>query len=171
MANTSKIRNLLFPFWNPDSDHDRLLSSNYILYIENFPPSAVDASPERHQGLTQAQTGTQYGFSAELNEILEEPSDIIRSGSRDEFAAWIDKCHFSKVNIDIDRISRFALFHSNIPVVKYLVKTHSADLKRRDIYGRSAIFYLPKIWVHGMFTFLSPPFVRRIRPERSKSPR
>ena len=44
-------------------------------------------------------------------------------------------------SIDIDRIARLAIWTRSTGVVDFLVTHRAADLKRKDIMGRSAVFY------------------------------
>lgn len=44
-------------------------------------------------------------------------------------------------SIDIDRIARLAIRTGSTDVANYLITNQAADLKRKDIVGRSAVFY------------------------------
>ena len=55
--------------------------------------------------------------------------------------AWIQTFRERNVPVDIDRITRFAIFRGRDKLARHLVETEHAKLKQKDKLGRSAIFY------------------------------
>lgn len=55
--------------------------------------------------------------------------------------SWITDCRNANVEIDIDRVARFAIFAQQRSAVEYLVTQHHANLESKDVLGRSAITY------------------------------
>lgn len=65
--------------------------------------------------------------------------------SIENLASWIQECRRLKLNLDIHRVARFAVYCGHLLAVKHLVEKEGADLTRRDVMDRSAIFYaLPR---------------------------
>ncbi|KAI0410198.1 hypothetical protein F5X98DRAFT_387866 [Xylaria grammica] len=58
-----------------------------------------------------------------------------------QLKSWIQRCRKLKINLDVDRIARYAVCHKKQTVVEYLVDEEQANLTQRDTLGRSAIFY------------------------------
>ncbi|KAI1459689.1 hypothetical protein F4805DRAFT_50195 [Annulohypoxylon moriforme] len=154
MADSSIVENLIFPFWTGNESYPppQYRHPN----INNVLPSKTITTSEGQPIIpVQGQTGGNYGLAAKQEEFLTKLDEIISSGSPDELEAWIQSCRLFKINLDIDRISRFALLSSNLPILQYLVKEENANLNQRDVHDRSAIFYLPRCWAHGMYKYIS----------------
>ncbi|KAI1641568.1 uncharacterized protein F4817DRAFT_53296 [Daldinia loculata] len=102
--------------------------------MKDIPPSASAPSEDQSQtGSTQSESKKQ--------EILKKINSLL-SLSLEEVKSLIQKCRLLGLDLDIDRLVRFAVYWNLLPIVKYLVEEESADLTRRDIFDRSIIFYL-----------------------------
>ena len=62
----------------------------------------------------------------------------------DDLKLCIQKFRERQGDVDIDRITRFAIYEGHEDLVRHLVEKEGAKLKTRDTRSRSAIFYAAK---------------------------
>lgn len=73
--------------------------------------------------------------------FINEQSPFEVDETIDRIRPRIENCRSKSMDVDVSRLARFALCINSLPLVKILVERHGADLRRRDVLGRSAIFY------------------------------
>ena len=67
---------------------------------------------------------------------------MVRHGPRTEdLESWIQMLGDKDIKVDVDRVTRFAISKNQYDLVRYLVEHQDAQLKQRDKFGRSAVFY------------------------------
>ncbi|KAI0533739.1 hypothetical protein GGR58DRAFT_505980 [Xylaria digitata] len=113
--------------------------------LEHFPPSVDDACSHEQQyskAVAQYQIGNDYGLTEEQKRLLRKLDKLVESPSAGRaIISWIHDCHSQNLKPDVDRLARYAVYNNKLDLVKYLVEHNRANLTRRDILGRSAIFY------------------------------
>ncbi len=78
-------------------------------------------------------------------------------GTKAEVKSWIAKRRSDNIEVDVSRLARFVIFLNLLPVVRYLVEQEEADLRKRDLPGRSAIFYAVAANDLQMWKYLATP--------------
>ncbi|KAI1653919.1 hypothetical protein F4813DRAFT_373216 [Daldinia decipiens] len=137
MAESSTGAYIGFPPFN--SGGDILFDESLSSCIENIPPSASAPSEEQSQ-TGSARCESRNGLTEEQKqELLKEINEL---ETPEEIKSVIQKCRSLGLDLDINRLVRFAIRRDYLLIVKYLVEEENADLTRRDIFDRYAIFYL-----------------------------
>ncbi|KAI2603692.1 hypothetical protein GGR54DRAFT_458835 [Hypoxylon sp. NC1633] len=120
-----------------------------------FPPSAdklVDGPPETVSLPSDRPNYGDLPISPKEQELLINFEEILgqtnTSYDEEQLKSWIQGCRSSNVNLDINRIARYAVRYDKTDAVRYLVDHEEADLTKQDILGRSAIFYA--MGYHGL---------------------
>ena len=62
-------------------------------------------------------------------------------GKIEDLKTWIQMLGDKETKVDIDRVTRYAICENKYDLVRYLVDHQDAQLKQRDKFGRSAVFY------------------------------
>lgn len=86
-----------------------------------------------------------------------EGAEIEGSGepdSRVQLLRPLVRTYFSGNTMLMDRLLRYAVYHSRLSVVKYLVEREGARLEHQDIYGRTALFYATRNGDPSMLAFM-----------------
>lgn len=86
-------------------------------------------------------------------------------GTATRLASWIQKCRDQNMPVDIDRITRCAIYLIEYEVVDYLIENEYAKLEQKDALGRSALFYAVTLPCSDMLNYLAD----KMNPEAFKA--
>ncbi|KAI1112388.1 hypothetical protein F5Y14DRAFT_422023 [Nemania sp. NC0429] len=148
MAGSTNRRGFYFPPYEDDGDQ---LDERKVEHLRHM--LGISASLKHHLnhmvhippsvGVSYEETGDSQ--SAEEQEkradLLTRVDQLVDESGTGDIAEWIEACRSLKLELDIDRLARFAVYRNSLAVLAHLVEHEDADLTRRDILGRSAIFY------------------------------
>ncbi|KAJ2981848.1 hypothetical protein NUW58_g6586 [Xylaria curta] len=137
-------------------------SSQYAnVQIEGIPPSAAKADLNEWQVMatTHIQVMREYvrskqgegGFrlSEDMRSIIcsnthqvSRLNALTKESSVEDIELLIEEYDSLKLELDLNRLARFAICMNALAVVEYLVDKKGADLTALDIFDRSAVFYI-----------------------------
>ncbi|KAI0107517.1 hypothetical protein GGR51DRAFT_570887 [Nemania sp. FL0031] len=139
MAYSTEDTSLIFPTYNSGKNPFSLASYRYTdVVLEGIPLCRV---LEGHSAARTQNANRDRQFEDVIKSIQSELNEISEESSGEDVKSWCQKCSPVKLELDIDRLLRFAICRNAIEVVKYLVEERHVDLNRQDNTGRSASMY------------------------------
>ena len=76
--------------------------------------------------------------------LVVEINALMSTKDVDRLKRWIQKFRDQNVQVDINRITRYAIYEGGNELVKYLVEGEGGKLEQKDKRSRSTIFYAVK---------------------------
>ncbi|KAI0099373.1 hypothetical protein F4814DRAFT_433045 [Daldinia grandis] len=140
MAESSTGTHVAFPPYNSNNQNGQPILNWRLFHIQDVPPSAITPSEE------QSPTGSAQGepknrlTEPQKQELLEEINRLL--DTPEQVKSVIQKCRSLGLDLDIDRLVRFAVSRGFFSIVKYLIEEENANPTRLDILDRSALFYV-----------------------------
>ncbi|KAI1111416.1 hypothetical protein F5Y14DRAFT_454064 [Nemania sp. NC0429] len=141
MAEQTDLAHADFIPYDPTQDPLEGLVSYDQVRIEGIPPSAPDDGPNTQQGMAEHHrqaAGRRTDTEWQKRRLIEE---LHKHRISFNINAWIYKCRVLGLKFDTNRLLRFSICRNMTGDVISLCRHFAADLTRRDILDRSAIFY------------------------------
>ncbi|KAI0382190.1 hypothetical protein F5Y04DRAFT_279974 [Hypomontagnella monticulosa] len=149
MAELSTSISIPFPRYDSTRDPLQVIPGPPILWaireinLQHMPPTILARDGVSEDKLTEEEEDE---ILRQLVDSLEE--SLRESGKKEQastaaITSWIQTCNSRNLDLDIHRLLRWVIYTGKygLTIVRYLVEVQHAELDKKDILGRSAIFY------------------------------